>query len=99
METIEYRVRQVTRFVVTRYTESENSASLETLGEFDSERFAYEVAQAMRSAPETPKRCVIVQRGFEVDTRAFYAETMERAAAIKADAERDYGGEFRIFTG
>ncbi len=37
MKTVEYRVRSVTRYLVTRYEESENSASSESMGEFDNE--------------------------------------------------------------
>jgi hypothetical protein len=57
MQTVEFRVRPVTRYVVTRYSQSEMgagpdgqmrySASLETLGEFDNEEYANEVCRVM----------------------------------------------------
>jgi len=56
MEKTEYRVREVTRWVVTKYSgEVHNSGGLclgktETLGEFDNKGFADEVARKMRLA-------------------------------------------------
>ncbi|SFI84829.1 hypothetical protein [Albimonas pacifica] len=52
---IEYRVRPVTRYVVTRYTESEDadgcgSFSSECLGEFDHEPHANEVGSRLAEA-------------------------------------------------
>ena len=50
---IEYRVRPVTRYVVTRWQSGERHGSQmtcgssETRGEFDNERSAYEVAYAL----------------------------------------------------
>jgi hypothetical protein len=50
MKSIEYRVRPVTRFVVTRYEENDGTGSIETLGEFPNEAFAERVAGAMTVA-------------------------------------------------
>lgn len=53
MKTVEYRVRPVTRYIVTRYTcerfenGNENSGSCETKGEFDSKEVAYHVGYAL----------------------------------------------------
>lgn len=53
MKTIEYRVRPVTRYIVTRYTcerlenGNENGGSCETKGEFDSQETAYHVGYAL----------------------------------------------------
>lgn len=54
MSHVEYRVRPVIRYIVTRYTPSHspepgliNGASLETLGEFDNETFANEICRVM----------------------------------------------------
>jgi hypothetical protein len=51
---VEYRVRPVVRYVVTRYTPAfspepgaMNGPSLETLGEFDNEGYANEVCRVM----------------------------------------------------
>ncbi len=44
---VEYRVRPVTRFIVTRYHQGENSGGVETKGEFDSANVAHQVAYAL----------------------------------------------------
>jgi hypothetical protein len=51
MEKIEYRVRPVTRFVVTRYHDTATSAGgVETLGEYDNHEVAYQVGYALCKA-------------------------------------------------
>lgn len=51
MEKIEYRVRPVVRFVVTRYEQSgDGSASVDTRGEYDNVEMAYEVGYALCKA-------------------------------------------------
>ncbi len=49
---IEYRVRPVTRYVVTRYHETDDgrTGGCETRGEFDSEAVAHDVAYALCKA-------------------------------------------------
>jgi hypothetical protein len=51
MEKLEFRVRPVVRYVVTRYrhasTESGLPSLVETIGEFDNEAFADEVMKCM----------------------------------------------------
>jgi hypothetical protein len=51
MSNVEYRVRPVVRYVVTRYrhasAESRLPPIVDTLGEFDNERFADEVTKAL----------------------------------------------------
>lgn len=44
---IEYRVRETTRFIVTRYEETPNSGGSEVKGEFDNYDVAHEVAYAL----------------------------------------------------
>lgn len=44
---IEFKVRPVSRFIVTRYEADGKSASCGTVGEFDSHRKALDVAHAM----------------------------------------------------
>lgn len=44
---IEYKVRPVTRYIVTRYHNCDNGAGVETHGEYDRERTAYDVAYAL----------------------------------------------------
>ena len=50
MEKIEYRVRPVMRYVVTRYSKGSNSVGSEVRGEYDNERVAYEVGYALCKA-------------------------------------------------
>jgi hypothetical protein len=50
VEKIEYRVRPVTRYVVTRYEEHETVGNCGQMGEFDNERVAYEVGYALCKA-------------------------------------------------
>lgn len=47
MEKIEYRVRPVTRYVVTRYEEDGRGAGSEPKGEFDNYETAYAVGYAL----------------------------------------------------
>jgi hypothetical protein len=49
VEKIEYRVRPVTRYVVTRYelTETSNGGSVQGRGEYENAQTAYEVAYAL----------------------------------------------------
>ena len=44
---VEYRVRPVTRYHVTRYHESDDSGSVELKGEYDNADVAYDVAYAL----------------------------------------------------
>lgn len=43
---IEYKVRPVSRYIVTRYESTDNSASLSTIGEFPNRQLARDVARA-----------------------------------------------------
>lgn len=49
MENIEYRVRPVTRYVVTRYEDQKEAgtASIRTMGEYDNQMIAQEVGYAL----------------------------------------------------
>lgn len=49
MENIEYRLRPVTRYVITRYeSQSENgTGSVRGIGEYDNQDIAYEVGYAL----------------------------------------------------
>ncbi len=48
--TIEYRLRPVTRYAVTRYQSGPNTGRLTTLGEYDNAHIAYEVGYALAKA-------------------------------------------------
>lgn len=45
--TVEYSVRKITRYIVTRYHENDCRAGSEGKGEFDNEDAAHEVAYAL----------------------------------------------------
>lgn len=48
---IEYRVRETTRYIITRYHEDvDGEAGVDTKGEYDSHHVAYEVAYALCKA-------------------------------------------------
>lgn len=47
---VEYKVRPITRYVVTRYHEIEHGAGSETKGEYDNPSVAHEVAYALCKA-------------------------------------------------
>lgn len=47
MEKIEYRVRPVTRYIVTRYCEMNDGGGVSTCGEYDNEEVAYQVGYAL----------------------------------------------------
>ena len=44
---IEYRVKPVTRYVVTRYEKTETGGGVSTVGEYDNAEIAYHVGYAM----------------------------------------------------
>lgn len=46
MSTIEYRVRPVSRYIVTRYESTEDAAGVSTIGEFPNRQLAVDVANA-----------------------------------------------------
>lgn len=50
MEKIEYRVRKVERYFVTRYHETGKTGGSETRGEYDNPEVAHEVAYALCKA-------------------------------------------------
>lgn len=47
MDKIEYRVRSVTRYIVTRYEQSGNGGACDTKGEYGNVQTAYDVAHAL----------------------------------------------------
>ena len=97
MSQVEIRVRPVIRHVVTRYRSEGRYASSETLGEFDSEQYAEEVAATMRAALPKPKQYAIVERGFDVGAKVYYAEEREQAEAYRVQLQEHFGKEFRIY--
>lgn len=96
MKTTEIRVRPVIRHAVTRFTSEDRAASSECVGEFNNEAYAEEVAQALRAAHK-PKQYAIVERGFDVATRVWYAEDQAEAEAYRAQLQEHFGSEFRIY--
>ena len=47
---VQYQVREIPRYIVTRYEASENQCGSEQKGEYDNELVAYEVAYALCKA-------------------------------------------------
>jgi len=108
MEKVEIRVRPVVRHIVTRHTERQTlpvgqkyadgpRSSLETLGEFDNEAQAEQMAAALRNALPKPMKYAIVQRSFDVDVKVYYANEREQAEAYCRELMDHFGVEFRIF--
>lgn len=76
---IEYQVRPVTRYVVTRYHQIDNGAGVETKGEFDSAEVAYDVGYALCKAEHE-------RLGFEVgDERIVYPRPIVPASRSFSD--------------
>lgn len=48
--TVEYRVRPITRYQVTRYESCQQAGTLSQLGTYDNEQIAYEVGYALCKA-------------------------------------------------
>lgn len=94
MSQVEIRVRPVIRYAVTRYSGDGRSASLQTLGEFDNEGYANEVAEAMR--PREWKY-VIVERSFTPECRVFYAYELAEACGMATALSDKYGSEFNVY--
>ena len=111
MSTVEYRVRPVERFVVTKYTSGPNTGVCVTLGEFPNLDTATTVKNAFELTEGLAKpymqehlppsddetKYVVVCRGFDVQTMALYASGKEQADRTREVSEAKYGGEWRIF--
>lgn len=52
MDKVEYRVRPVTRYIVTRYHEDGRNGGVEQRGEYDNFDVAYEVGYALARAEQ-----------------------------------------------
>lgn len=64
MKTIQYRVRPITRFVVTRYEEDGNTGGSSTRGTYDNAQVAFEVAYALCKAEHDASGQPIDSMGF-----------------------------------
>lgn len=98
---IEYKVRPVVRYIVTRYeSEEQGTGSSVTLGEYPNEEIAEKVCSVLESAecPEPPASYVVVGKHFFTpDNIALFAYSQEEAVMRKAEAEARYGKEFQVF--
>ena len=105
METVEYRVRPVERYIVTRFSSVDEAsgtvkAGCECLGEFDNPDKAVRAKEAFEAADAAKVRMssfAIVQRGVEPATQVYYSNTLEEARSFKEQFERLHGGEWRIY--
>lgn len=61
MKVVEYRVRPVTRWVVTRFVSDENGVSCGPIAEFDNEHHADLVVTGMRVF-QTTRECEIMEQ-------------------------------------
>ena len=110
---VEYQVRPVNRYVVTRYESITEDSGLcsggsQVVGEFDSAPAAAKVMEAMKASdpffkpPPSEVRgenqYVIVERSFEIAAMCFYAYTEAEAIATRDECMQKYGCEFRIFS-
>lgn len=59
----------------------------------------YPLVQILNDAMkrDEPKQYVIVKRGFEPETKAYYAYSPDEADKRKASLEAEQGGEYRIY--
>lgn len=104
MEQVEYRVRPVVRYVVTRWysgqhPEGGNYGGCETIGEYDCESAAervYKALEAGEKASDPRRQYAVVQSTFEPDAQVFYAYGLAEATATR-DRLNAEGGEWRIF--
>ena len=112
MATVEYRVRPVERYVVTKYTTvNDSTGSCVTLGEFPNLETATTVKHAFEysagNCPPKPTECLppsldqrkfaVICHGFDVQTMVFYATGKDQAERTKEVSELKYGGEWQLF--
>jgi len=108
MVTTEYRVRPVQRYVLTKYTSTTSDdagvalvGGSHPIGEFDNlERAlsAKEAFEAIReSIPGHKELFAVVERGFDIITQVFYADTKESAEALAKEMFQKTGNEWRVF--
>lgn len=119
----EFRVRPVTRYVLTHYTSGPDGSGVETVGEFQNveqaERVGFNLCALLPGStirtidgrePEWPTELlrraisaqerlyVIVGRGFDPGTTAYYAYNEQEAEQRRIEAEAKHGQEFRVFS-
>lgn len=101
MATVEYRVRPVERYLVTKYTTvNDSTGSCITLGEYPNAELASEAKSAFESAELAKTRMsefAIIQHSFNPVTSAYYANTLEEAQSFAEQFASLQGGEWRIY--
>lgn len=100
MSKIEYRVRPVIRYVVTRFFQDERGASSNVIGEFDSETWAERVKDACEYTDgRVDARCeyVVVRAEFDAPTEAMYAYGIAEAKDMARKMAASSGKEWRYF--
>lgn len=127
MQENEFRVRPVTRYVLTHYNLNDGKGAVRNVGEFPNVESAEEVAVALqalvpgstlttidgRQAEYPPKALaaamavrheaeeleyVIVERSFDPDAKAYYADCVDHAESHRMQLEAHYRREFRVFS-
>lgn len=105
MQVIEYRVRPVVKYQVTRWHQNGNSAGCESCGEFSNETQAETARQALVSHDRDYQEdirgegnpYVIVHYGFSEDAPpVLYASTFKEANDL-LEEQRQKGHSFRLY--
>jgi hypothetical protein len=103
MKTTEIRVRPVVRHVVTRYTSEYDEAtkscggSCETIGEFDNERFAEEVAKVLQEEAQPKQYAVVESTLGDIQAQVYYAEGQREAFELSKKLSAETLKTFRVF--
>jgi hypothetical protein len=99
---IEYRVRPVQRFVVTKfhsYTHPDGlcATGSEVLGEFPSIEQAEQAKQAFEAAGKAPDDFVILQRSYDVATSVYHSRDRAEAEKMASELAAKHGGEWSVY--
>ncbi|HEY5850874.1 MAG TPA: hypothetical protein VIT62_08945 [Lysobacter sp.] len=105
MVKVEYRVRPVVRYVVTRWHQELDDrgcsgAGCETVGEYPNEEVAERVLRALEAderAKGPDRQYAIVQHSFEPEAKVLYAYGIAEAIARRDRLNDEGGGSWRIF--
>ena len=104
MKSVEYRVRPVVRYMVTRYEsgsypDGSSYGGCSGVGEFDNEESAERVKAALdtgENASDPRREYAVVQSTFEPAAKVIYAYGFAEATAAR-DRLNTEGGEWRIY--
>ncbi len=108
-ETLEYRVKPVTRYIVTRYhsyTEDQpgcGGAGSSVVGEFDNEATAENIRATLAEQEHQRRRLqdmrqpwICFERTHEIGAKVYYCDSEEQALRQAAEFSAEFGTEWRI---